>query len=223
VQLKCVKTCCPWQDVLSFCSRKSWKSISFLWNIIGTGILQSSFNLFPKSTLPNCKIYNANFYGATLPSWLVCQIHLVTLWSSHCQVHVAKSTFPSCELHIAKSTPKLSTPHCQVHLPKLSTPHCQGNHAKLWSPLFPLWFVQMSFKLPTNKVFFIGCSMLDIFSGPSMEFGWLSLNGARFFFSLGATFCQMMNFFSNLARKFNFLASKFHKNKIKKITRFLWT
>lgn len=97
MQLKCVKTCRPWQDMLSFCSRKAWRSISFLWNIIGTSILQSSFNLFPKSTLPNCKIYNANFllgYFAELTSF--CQIHFVTLWSSHCRVHVAKSTFPSC-------------------------------------------------------------------------------------------------------------------------------
>ncbi len=159
MQLKCMKTCRPWQDVLSFCSKKAWRSISFLWNIIGTRIMQSSFNLFPKSTLRNCKVYNVNFYWAILPSWLVCQIHFVTLWSSHCQVHL----------------PKLWTPHCQVHLPKLSTPHCQGNRAKLWSPLFPLWFVQMSFKLPTNKVFYIWCSMLDFFSDPSMEFGWLSL------------------------------------------------
>jgi hypothetical protein len=172
--LKCVKTCCPWQDVLWFCSRKAWRSISFLWNISGIGILQSSFNLFPKSTLPNCKIYNANFYWAILPSWLVCQIHFVTLWSSHRQVHVAKSTFPSWELHIAKSTfpscqlhisppsqvvnsiAKATVPNCEVHFPFVVCPNeLQAAHKKsFFNRVFNAWL---------------------FFLGPSMEFGWLSL------------------------------------------------
>lgn len=118
MQLKCVKTCHPWQDVLSFCSRKAWRSISFLWNIIGTRILQSSFNLFPKSTLPNCKIYNANFYWAILPSWLVCQIQL-----SHYEVHIVKSMLPSPPSQVVNST--LPSPPSQVVNCTLPRQPCQ--------------------------------------------------------------------------------------------------
>jgi len=71
--------------------------------------------MFPKSTLPNCKVCVANLIFGYF-------------------VKFTLSSLPSPLRQIAKSI----SFHCHVHVPKSPTPHCHGDIAKLPSPLDPM-------------------------------------------------------------------------------------